>query len=192
MNLTRILPDHAKTPFGLWDGTHFAFNSSQNDILTAGKLLWRYGREFLKLRSHIKRFLTQFEQIYAFQDQGRAFRTPEEMLTAMGLYNLTQHSFEAFLTEVPPSLSPPSLLRSMEPTHSQRLKDVMRRTPLDSLSPDRSSVLRPAGWQMSSSLPSTPTTTTRSVLRHPAPCLLSCPVPFLFLILTRPRPPHSP
>lgn len=102
-------PSDATETFGIWNGTSFDFTSSPSALFTRVKMLRRYGLTPLHLQRATQDMVKRLIQVYASQDQGQGFSTPEDLFTALGLYALTQQSSydyfrasgtsERFLTE---------------------------------------------------------------------------------------------
>ena len=93
---------HVPSPprsFGFWDGSKFAFRSGSTKFWTSMRMLWRYGRSLLRLTRTVKDRLADFMQLYDVQEQGRCFDHPADLLEAVGLFNLTQTTIEAYLSD---------------------------------------------------------------------------------------------
>eukprot|EP00455_Lapot_gusevi_P053377 TRINITY_DN8314_c0_g1_i11.p1 TRINITY_DN8314_c0_g1~~TRINITY_DN8314_c0_g1_i11.p1 ORF type:complete len:395 (+),score=86.38 TRINITY_DN8314_c0_g1_i11:102-1286(+) len=79
---------------GLWDWQQkgIYYQDSKWKAISLAKLFWRYSFNLFKLRSYASDILERYFQFYSLQDQHIAFDTPEEMLSAVQLFNLTQSS----------------------------------------------------------------------------------------------------
>lgn len=93
---------------GIWDGHRLVFQSSPWSLVTAFRVLWRYGWGMFKLRRVVRATLDNFTKIYALQtgtasgsssssSSGLAFETPEALWEALGLFDLTQLSIRDYL-----------------------------------------------------------------------------------------------
>jgi len=91
---------------GIWDGNRLVFQSSPWSLVTAFRVLWRYGWGMFKLRRVVRATLDKFTQIYVLQNgtlsgssssNGLAFETPEALWEALGLFDLTQLSIRDYL-----------------------------------------------------------------------------------------------
>jgi len=93
---------------GIWDGNRLVFQSSPWSLVTAFRVLWRYGWGMFKLRRVVRATLDKFTQIYGLQNgtlsgssssssNGLAFETPEALWEALGLFDLTQLSIRDYL-----------------------------------------------------------------------------------------------
>jgi prenylcysteine oxidase/farnesylcysteine lyase len=92
LGLRRALPHHrsgdSSSTFGIWDGEAFRFKSHHSVLINAAKMIIRYGLAPLRIRSLVKSAVEKWVRIYEPQQIGRAYSTPEEMLTDLGLYQL--------------------------------------------------------------------------------------------------------
>ncbi|HCI82568.1 MAG TPA: hypothetical protein DHW02_23070 [Ktedonobacter sp.] len=82
--------------FGIWNGTSFDLTSSPSALLTKMKMLLRYGPTLLRVQQLVKNMVTRLTQIYARQEQGQAFSTPEALFKALDLYTLTQQQSDKY------------------------------------------------------------------------------------------------
>lgn len=91
---------------GIWDGHRLVFQSSPWSLVTAFRVLWRYGWGMFELRRVVRTTLSNFTKIYALQNGtksggstsgGLAFETPEALWEALGLFDLTQLTIRDFL-----------------------------------------------------------------------------------------------
>ena len=108
----------ADATMGIWDDQagRLVFRSSEWDLLTALRVLWRYGPvRMWRLRRLVADTLAKFMVIYELQgsgggDSGKAgpssssscptgFATPEALWEAVGLYGLTRISLREYLAE---------------------------------------------------------------------------------------------
>uniref|UniRef100_A0A158Q8N1 Prenylcys_lyase domain-containing protein n=1 Tax=Elaeophora elaphi TaxID=1147741 RepID=A0A158Q8N1_9BILA len=74
---------HEKGIMGIWNGQEFVFLKSSWYLVTAYRLLKRYGFDQLKSYFEISSLLSDFENIYAMLDQGKSFDTVDAMVMAM-------------------------------------------------------------------------------------------------------------
>ncbi|BDA40407.1 Prenylcysteine oxidase [Coccomyxa sp. Obi] len=77
----------------IFDGKQFVFNESSWTVVTLFRMLQRYGLSYFYMRQGPQIMLQRFLKLYALQAEGKAFGTPEELLQAVDLYNLTQRNF---------------------------------------------------------------------------------------------------
>lgn len=102
---------------GIWDDTagRLVFRSSEYDLQTALRVLWRYGPvRMWRLRRLVSDTLERFMAIYELQGAGdgdtteevtpsslcpTGFDTPEALWEAVGLYDLTRFSLREYLEE---------------------------------------------------------------------------------------------
>lgn len=91
LQITRLTPE-SSTP-SIFDGKDFVFNFSYWTLVNLIRMVNRYGWSYFTFSAAPASSLERYKSIYALQEEGRAFATPEEMLKAMGLYDLTQRTF---------------------------------------------------------------------------------------------------
>ena len=86
------MPKSFEGIFGIFDGCKFLFRSSTSGILTAFRMLWRYGLSLLRLSISVNRDFGKFLNIYHHQSKGHSFKTVPEMLQTMGdkFHHMTQ------------------------------------------------------------------------------------------------------
>ena len=99
----------AKTPdtyLGIFNGIQFLLRfyakSTGISIVTALKLLWRYGFGLRKIPSYMKKLWAGFDVIYDLQSKGKSFTDPVDMVKAMGgdsFYQLTQVTAEKYFKQ---------------------------------------------------------------------------------------------
>lgn len=82
------------TPFALFNGHQFVFNQSSWTAVTLYRLIRRYGLSYFWFKSGPKAMVQRFLQYYPAQTGEYAAQTPEELLSHVGLYNLTQITFQ--------------------------------------------------------------------------------------------------
>ncbi|PLW06875.1 hypothetical protein PCANC_24990 [Puccinia coronata f. sp. avenae] len=72
LTLEPFRADQTQQNYAIWDGTEFAFESSDSSWWDTLKLFWRYGRAPLQIRALRKRTVDQFQRIYSdeFVSQG--------------------------------------------------------------------------------------------------------------------------
>ncbi|KAK9917016.1 hypothetical protein WJX75_010018 [Coccomyxa subellipsoidea] len=99
MGLERERPGVDGSQISIFDGRHFVFNESSWSLVTLYRMLERYGLSYLYMRQGPQTMLQRFKQLYQLQEEGRAFSTPEELLQAVHLYNLTQRTFRSELQD---------------------------------------------------------------------------------------------
>eukprot|EP00291_Cryptomonas_curvata_P003617 CAMPEP_0172188784 /NCGR_PEP_ID=MMETSP1050-20130122/22149_1 /TAXON_ID=233186 /ORGANISM="Cryptomonas curvata, Strain CCAP979/52" /LENGTH=263 /DNA_ID=CAMNT_0012863383 /DNA_START=99 /DNA_END=887 /DNA_ORIENTATION=- len=88
---------YAGKTMGIFDGNKLIFKSTGIAFIDAASMLWRYGLSLLRLKSTVRATLDQFNSVYALQSAGHAYDTPDDLLRAMGLLNLTRQPLAAFL-----------------------------------------------------------------------------------------------
>lgn len=86
---------------GLYDGEDYIFTESSWKVITYLKLFWRYGKDVFRLQWMVDEMLQNFERIYALQNQGYAFSSVSQLLTAMdpSFVNMTQTTAKHYLEE---------------------------------------------------------------------------------------------
>lgn len=86
---------------GIWNGDEFVFISSAWKILSAIKLIYRYGLQPIKLQRSISAIMTDFEKIYDLQDAGKSFANVTALLAAMNenFPKMLQKSMETYFLE---------------------------------------------------------------------------------------------
>ncbi|GAX76995.1 hypothetical protein CEUSTIGMA_g4442.t1 [Chlamydomonas eustigma] len=84
--------------FSIFDGTKIVHNQTSSWFSLA-RSLWKYGLSPFMYGRKTKQMFDGFKQIYDLQNQGRAFDSPESMLSALGIYNLTQVSCAEYTKE---------------------------------------------------------------------------------------------
>ncbi|KAL8611776.1 hypothetical protein ACOMHN_009458 [Nucella lapillus] len=100
VNFTRLFGLSKKDPeeggtlglYGSEEGLYF--QTSRWSAVTLAKMVWRYGWDIKRVDDWVKDMLASFDRIYAYQDQGMAFTTVEDLLRAMSeqFVNYTRHS----------------------------------------------------------------------------------------------------
>mmetsp|Transcript_44532 Transcript_44532/g.112209 ORF Transcript_44532/g.112209 Transcript_44532/m.112209 type:complete len:533 (+) Transcript_44532:51-1649(+) len=83
---------------GIWDGEQFLFETSQYDAVTMLRGLWRYGLSSLTVQDMVSEVLDKFLRVYDLLEEEH-FETPQALLRALDLYELTQRSLQSLLTE---------------------------------------------------------------------------------------------
>lgn len=68
---------------GVWNGDEFVYRSSEWNIVSMAKLIYRYGLQPFKLQRYISSILTDFERIYDLQESGKSFLNVTALLAAM-------------------------------------------------------------------------------------------------------------
>uniref|UniRef100_A0A2P2I199 Prenylcysteine oxidase 1-like n=1 Tax=Hirondellea gigas TaxID=1518452 RepID=A0A2P2I199_9CRUS len=68
---------------GLYNGSEWVFKTSDWQMLTLAKLLWRYGWDAYTLQSITEDMLNKFSRIYSEQRKGNAYKDTEALLRAM-------------------------------------------------------------------------------------------------------------
>ncbi len=94
LGLERVDPSagRADTPFSIHNGHEFVFQQSSWSAVTLCRMISRYGLSYFWLQQAAKGVLKKFLQIYGLQQSRTAFERPEDLMAAIGLYNLTQHT----------------------------------------------------------------------------------------------------
>jgi prenylcysteine oxidase/farnesylcysteine lyase len=102
---TRILnltlqepPRKLEKSMAIWNGEEFLLQLSGSTLWDAYEILKRYGWDFFRLKSAISGVAENFQRIYQAQDHGLVFDGPEDLLKAIGLYNLTQQTLYEWLS----------------------------------------------------------------------------------------------
>ena len=100
LGLKRALP-HDRTgessaTVGIWNGEVFVFKSHRSELRTAAKMFRRYGPTPVRIRRIVKSAVRKWVRIYELQRTGRAYSTPEEMFTELGLYQLCKEPSREF------------------------------------------------------------------------------------------------
>lgn len=97
LGLERGPPGYNDGPraLGIFDGDRLAFEGSRWGWLTGLRMLWRYGYSLLRMEQFTGETLERFMGIYERQARNETFATPDAMLAAMGLLDLTQISLQA-------------------------------------------------------------------------------------------------
>lgn len=91
LKIARLTPK-SSVP-SIYDGKVFVFSFSYWTVVNLAKMVFRYGWNYFIFSAAPSLSLKRYKSIYALQEKGRAFATPEDMLKAMGLYDLTQRTF---------------------------------------------------------------------------------------------------
>lgn len=76
--------------FGCWNGRAFDFIAPSDPEVQLALLGGRYGQSLATVHQAVTGALERFLTVYALQDGGTAFATPELLYEAPGLYELTQ------------------------------------------------------------------------------------------------------
>lgn len=90
MGLELAEPGEGDGTMAVFDGEKVLLRQTGQPVLDLFRVLKRYGISPVRYGQLAKEAGRRFASIYAVQEAGGAFRTPEDMLAAMGLYNLTQ------------------------------------------------------------------------------------------------------
>eukprot|EP00931_Biecheleriopsis_adriatica_P055512 TRINITY_DN32846_c0_g1_i1.p1 TRINITY_DN32846_c0_g1~~TRINITY_DN32846_c0_g1_i1.p1 ORF type:complete len:477 (-),score=101.68 TRINITY_DN32846_c0_g1_i1:26-1456(-) len=78
---------------GIWDGRHLRVEVDADSALSAGlKLVLRYGLSPRHVIPAVRKAVEKFDKIYELQAENRSFASPEELLRALGVFDLTQVS----------------------------------------------------------------------------------------------------
>ncbi|OQS06922.1 prenylcysteine oxidase-like [Thraustotheca clavata] len=86
---------------GIYNGHEFVLMTSQWSLLSTLNMLWRYGIGNLRaMGGKVQETLEKFEKIYTLQDDNKSYKSPDEMLKAIELFETTQISLEAIMTEL--------------------------------------------------------------------------------------------
>eukprot|EP01083_Nonionella_stella_P179208 635607_1 len=93
LNITRKHSTEGGNAMGFWNGKEFVFTSEDSWIPDPIRLIYRYGMSLLRSVWETRSFVKVFDEIYSLQSSGVAYRTPEELFSAMDLYSLTQTTF---------------------------------------------------------------------------------------------------
>ncbi|CAL5225135.1 g7913 [Coccomyxa viridis] len=99
MGLERVQLGSDGDQVSIWDGHSFVFNQSSWTLVNLYRMVRRYGLSYFYMRSAPSEMLKRYKRLYDIQAEGRAFDTPEELLGAVDLYNLTQQTFRDVLLE---------------------------------------------------------------------------------------------
>eukprot|EP00884_Botryococcus_braunii_P013711 jgi/Botrbrau1/22340/Bobra.0002s0018.1 len=91
LRIPRMVP--ASDIPSIYNGEDFVFRFSSWTLVNIVKMVFRYGWSYVTFMGAPSEVLKRYKTIYALQNDGVSFTTPEEMLKAMGLYELTQKSF---------------------------------------------------------------------------------------------------
>ena len=78
--------DVASASWGIYDGEKFLFLASESEVVLAGKLLWRYGTDLMKMRKIVEGCLQKFIEIYDLQASGTSFSHPIDVLKSLGCH----------------------------------------------------------------------------------------------------------
>lgn len=90
-NLPSAQDDGTNDIIGIWDGQRIRIQLDTDHVWWAGaKAVLRYGLSPLRVIPAVRETVGLFDQIYAMQDLNRSFESPQEMLEALQLFNLTQ------------------------------------------------------------------------------------------------------
>lgn len=90
-NLPPAQDDGTNDIIGIWDGQRIRIQLDTDHVWWAGaKAVLRYGLSPLRVIPAVRETVALFDQIYALQDRNRSFESPQEMLEALRLFNLTQ------------------------------------------------------------------------------------------------------
>lgn len=81
---------------GVWNGHGFDFVTSGTSWRDLLRTLARYGVSPVRAQRLVKESIGRLVSIYDWLEQGRAFVSPREMFSALGLYQLSQESSDAF------------------------------------------------------------------------------------------------
>ncbi|CAM9405134.1 unnamed protein product [Pylaiella littoralis] len=84
---------------GLWDGERFVLTTTSSGVANLARMVWRYGRSLLTLRSMVYEALAKFDRIYDLQKAGRVFETPEELWSEVGLLDLSRKTIAEYFEE---------------------------------------------------------------------------------------------
>jgi prenylcysteine oxidase/farnesylcysteine lyase len=106
LNLTTIEPQRINRRLGIFDGVKFLLKTTNWSLYNFAAILWRYKWSLFSLISAVDRVAQKFSGFYPLQavdtrgdSAGNSYETVEELLDAVGLYNLTQISLENWLNE---------------------------------------------------------------------------------------------
>ncbi|MDR0848511.1 MAG: FAD-dependent oxidoreductase [Propionibacteriaceae bacterium] len=78
--------DPVEDVLAIWDGNRFRLKAPTSGLGLPLALIRRYGPfNLLKLRALAKKAKAAWNSVYALQDAGRVFETPDDLLTATGL-----------------------------------------------------------------------------------------------------------
>ena len=101
LGLNRTLPSYDNGPLGIFGdkSSGFVYRGTGWKALDALRMLWRYGYPFVRMRSFVSRLLDDFDNIYKLQNDARAFRKVEDLLSSAhpSLLALTQRRLDEVL-----------------------------------------------------------------------------------------------
>lgn len=80
---------------GIWSGKKF--KNMFLDTYLPVQLLKAYGLSAMRIKGVVKETLDKWTHIYDLLNSGESFRTPKELFTALGVYDLTQKSSYDYL-----------------------------------------------------------------------------------------------
>ncbi len=105
LHLTHTTPKKDNSRMAVWDHatSRFVFATSRWGWLNAVLMVWHYGLSVFRLLSRVEAVADKWQAVYGLQAAGRAFATPDALLGALGLYDSTQETLQAYLT---PAVSP--------------------------------------------------------------------------------------
>eukprot|EP00045_Choanoeca_perplexa_P005170 m.43889 g.43889 ORF g.43889 m.43889 type:complete len:529 (-) comp12971_c0_seq2:85-1671(-) len=81
----------------LVNGSTHILETSGYSLISAFRMLMRYGFDLFTLQRHVNRLMDGFERVYSAHDNGTAFSSLKELLEYQGLYNLTLTSTRSYL-----------------------------------------------------------------------------------------------
>nr|XP_045595550.1 prenylcysteine oxidase 1-like [Procambarus clarkii]XP_045595551.1 prenylcysteine oxidase 1-like [Procambarus clarkii]XP_045595552.1 prenylcysteine oxidase 1-like [Procambarus clarkii]XP_045595553.1 prenylcysteine oxidase 1-like [Procambarus clarkii] len=96
-------PRHTcKGKLGIFNGETYVFRDSAWDIISLGKLFWRYGWDMYRLNRLTAEMLGDFTKIYKLQSEGYAFKDVASLLHAIhpNFQEMTKKSLAAWLKEI--------------------------------------------------------------------------------------------
>ena len=91
--------EDSSPPFGVWNEgeAQLTLNANRWKLLFYGQLLWRYGSlKMWSMSSTVKSVLARWNRLYQLQDAGASFHTVEAFLHELGLFDMTQSSFDQY------------------------------------------------------------------------------------------------
>ncbi|XP_076045567.1 prenylcysteine oxidase 1-like [Oratosquilla oratoria] len=84
---------------GIYNGADYVYKDSSWEFIGMLKLLWRYGYDLVRLNKLTENMLKEFASIYKLQDQGKAYKDVDSMLSNMDpdFKTMTKMSTKDFL-----------------------------------------------------------------------------------------------
>src|SRR5712692_8228413 len=82
---------------GIWNGHEFVMKLSGFGPSTLLRVASRYGLSLVRLSATVKRVVTRWSHIYELQQNDNAFANPQQLFTALGLFDLLQEPSYEFL-----------------------------------------------------------------------------------------------